>query len=113
MRKRCIALFLVVGLAVAAFIAWCLVPRPGVTYANFERLRTEMTRNEVQDILGPQENGQLKPGKSYRDIWYGQNSSAIVTFDVEDTVIDLDWNWDGDRPLGNTHLAKFRRWLGF
>lgn len=83
MKKR----FLIAAAVVAAIacsilgVTAVLVPQPGVTKANFDRVEIGMTKDQVHQILGiPTEFGFLNSGiviESDRHIWRGEDGSVV------------------------------------
>ena len=112
-RKWWIAIGLLVLAALLAIgIPAFMPPAPGLTYANFSRIDTGMTRAEVVVILGPPsmailrgdivedlrifDDGTEIPNSYYwRRTKYGQ---AQVHFDKNDRVTDVYWDgWHDNR----------------
>jgi outer membrane protein assembly factor BamE (lipoprotein component of BamABCDE complex) len=105
-----IALCIVAGLAIG--VSALLRPAPGLTFANFSRIDTGMTRAEVVAVLGPPSMAILRgdivedlrifdDGKVIPNSYYwrrAKHGQAQVHFDKNDRVTDLYWDgWHDDR----------------
>jgi hypothetical protein len=86
-----------------------LPPRPGVTKANFERIRKGMTVEEVKEVFG-ETHFRIGPawGKNtWVSFWSDSKRSAAVCFDDDGCVIETQWRL----IASETFLEKLRRWL--
>lgn len=89
MRKRALllgGLFACAGLLIMAGWYGLMAPRPGVTVQNAQRLRHEMTTNEVEAIFGRPPDARLTPEGEPRHtvhIWeMGDNQRVRIFFDA-------------------------------
>jgi hypothetical protein len=108
-----------VGLALVAlalaFTDWALSLRPGVTEANFRRVRPGMTLAEVEALLGGKAGRKafLNHGEGYLGLWAGPDGTAHVVFSCfnakEYTVLYSAFR----RAGGASSLARLRAWLGW
>jgi hypothetical protein len=109
-----------VGLALVALALaltdWALSLQPGVTEANFRRIRVGMTIEEVETLLGgPGEiiNQQLVCLDFH---WYGDTGLAVVALDRRGD--DQTWRvtesvWRPFYAPVPGPLARLRAWLGW
>lgn len=99
-----------VGLALGALAM--LPERPGVSKANFDRVKKGMTRAEAEAIFG-------MPASCYGQHWglfsrvsvhWKSDDGARADFDLNNEIgiIDSDGTWT---PSTETINEKFRRWL--
>jgi hypothetical protein len=112
-------LLLIVG-TTAAFVgltlgALAMLPeRPGVTKANFDRIKNGMTRVEVEGILGEPSRNPLSL-LSGRNIWthveWNGVDGARIHFTFLNDVIDINANAGSWTPSSETIGDKFRRRL--
>jgi hypothetical protein len=72
--------------AVAGLFVWLQVPRPGMTKANYERIRLGMTLAEVEGILGG-------PAGDYSRRCTAERFPALVGGDGGDVVNLPDGTW--------------------
>jgi hypothetical protein len=103
MRRRTL-LVVLVGLAVViaagAVVVW---PQPSrITKENCDRIHTEMTRAEVEAILGPP--GDYRTGLG--ETAYGDDWSADPIADPPGTV----WTWQ-KTPVGSPFHQECAAWL--
>jgi hypothetical protein len=89
-RRRLLVALGAVLLAVA--VAALLLPRPGVTRSNFDRIKKGMPRGEVERILGgpPSESGIAVAPRVPWAIWTQGGTTVLVLFD-EDAVEKCDF----------------------
>jgi hypothetical protein len=86
MRKRiCVAGLAMAAITAVAFAALMMIPRPGITRSNFDRIQLGMQKAEVEAILG-------EPSKMYMDFderpfatWKSHECMIAVNF-VDDCV---------------------------
>jgi hypothetical protein len=98
-----------------AFTDWALSLQPGVTEANFRRIRVGMTMAEVAAILGqpgPRQpradrNGVRVEGGLH--VWRGQDGAYILTLGGE-RVNCIAWQGPNRTP---GLFARLRAWLGW
>src|SRR5262249_43999136 len=87
-----------------------LPPRPGVTWANFERIEDGMTQEEVEKILGGPGVDWLSPGRGVRVtyfIWDHPYDRTQVFVGFRDNhVIQKEWGGPPD-----TFMQKLKRWF--
>jgi hypothetical protein len=90
-----------------------LLPRPGITKANLDRIENGMALEEVERIFGnpgkPARGAILynwKPGDAIR-AWHSDDGLAMVVFDDQMRVRSKWWH---DRTR-LTYLERFRRWM--
>jgi hypothetical protein len=99
-RMALIAVFLI-AIAVILGALVVLLPRPGVTKANFDRIESGMTKTKVEQIFGrpSDKSGPADRPNTQLDIWFGnaeRNEMAIVLF--EDLHVDKTGTvWQGPR----------------
>ena len=107
MPKR--RLLLLVGLTIAAVavpVVLALLPHPGVTKANFDRVQNGMTKAEVNQFLGV-ERAFAGDFDGSMAIWDGDDGSkAIIQFHADGSAYIKEW-----RPSTESITDKFRRWL--
>jgi hypothetical protein len=134
-RRRLLFVVLgAVGMLACGLFAWLQLPRPGVTRANYQRLREGMTLREVEGLFGMsadkavavrpshpplggrvddkaiekalEEIGKGPPPHQVEAYWYGSGFFVVLNFD-----------WDGHlyrRGLvedDKSFLNRFRRLL--
>jgi hypothetical protein len=102
MTKKRMALLAVLPLTIAVILGLLAMmpPRPGVTKANFDRIRVGMTLAEVEAILGQSDLGE------WGRLWLASDGSyALIEF-WDDGVISKRW-FDSNETI----LDKIRRWL--
>jgi hypothetical protein len=100
-----------------AITDWVLSLQPGVTEANFKRIRVGMTEAEVQAILGgvPQEKLPYPSTDGwFYCVWDGSTGNILVAFGRDDGRVRRAPWWSPDPPrLPPTPLlARLRSWLG-
>ena len=118
MKKR--RLLLGVGvlavLGMAGMVVWESQPRPGITRANYERIREGMTLVEVEAILGRPGDGFGGDGDTPRvRFWQGDHVKVTVWFDT-DGCVEAGWCGTGEEewePLTEDEgfLDRLRRLL--
>ena len=92
--------------AVTLGVLAMLPPGPGVTKANFDRIREGMTYDEVEHILG-QEGIHRERREAVLYYWEADNGSqAWIQFQGDFCVVEKRWH-DSDE----TFFDKIRRWL--
>jgi hypothetical protein len=91
---------LFVGLVCVGFIVVANLSLPGVTKANFDRIQDNMTRREVENILGGSSHGQMAGGGSkstpaqITHFWHGRAGQVSMTFDDrsdEGKIVRKEW----------------------
>lgn len=92
----------VVGVVVAAGLvsstSWFLADRPGITHANFRRIREGDTAAQVEEVFGvpscapPDYHRDRLPRGHRREVWEGEAGAAIVTFDAAGQVVTAVWD---------------------
>jgi hypothetical protein len=102
-RRRLLPAAVALAVIAGAVIAWPRLPRPGVTRANYERIRGGMTRAEVEGIFGgPGEPSSSDQADGNR-LWRGPGLAVLVWFDEQGRVIDKvarEAAEDGPEPSG-------------
>ncbi len=95
-----------VCLAAAALVL--LPTRPGITKANFDRVKFGMKYEEVEPILGP--NWLLGPNPKSEDIggvaWVRADGAVARVQFANNSVTEKEWE-DSDETITDT----IRRWL--
>jgi hypothetical protein len=112
MNKKWLAISMIgivlAGAAFALVVFW--PPTPGVTYANYSRIETGMSREQVNALLGPprrQGKGagmfvnpeDAEPGIAWAR-WNRGEDEVIVQYDEDDRVIACAWNFIMDQRNG-------------
>jgi hypothetical protein len=117
------------GLAVLPILWYALSLRPGVTQANYQRIREGMTLQEVESLLGgPPGNYSRIPDKEAglwtidpsrpdldrqffigREVWIGNELAVAVWFDDQERVARKESYATLDRSL----LERLRDRLGW
>jgi hypothetical protein len=112
-RKRC---YLISAAVLAAFVGIALgvlamLPaRPGVTKANFERIKEGMTLAEVEALFGEPSFRFAEFEDSGIRNWVASNRIlASVLFDPNGRVVRKEW-WAWPQPQENL-VDKIHRWL--
>jgi hypothetical protein len=115
-------LLLIAGMFAAAVVtlgALAMLPtRPGVTLANYGRIKDSMNKVAVEALFGPPtdlspagihwgelHNGKLTLGQE-RVVWGGDDGAAVIIFDEHDRIVRKNRT---DSP--RTFLQKVRNWL--
>src|SRR5690349_11513683 len=86
-----------------------LIPYPGVTKANLNRVATGMTKAQVQEIFGREGiawDGLVEKGRA--DYWLADETSGALILFVDDRVVDKQW-----MATRETIHEKVLRWLRF
>lgn len=114
-KKRLLLIaFLLLTIAVIVGVLALLPPSPGVTKANFDRIKEGMDRTEVEEILGgkahkiqPTHRAKGMPGPGVMVAFWGADdgSGVWITF-MTGGVAGKSWT-DSDEAF----FQKFRRWL--
>lgn len=102
MRKKSL---LIVGLVIATAVALIftmflqMTPSPEPTYANFSRLRSGMTKDEVEAVLGLPHFADFHEGILIRlDYVTTEDDTIRVYFEPDGRVRDCGWNgWEDGR----------------
>jgi hypothetical protein len=111
-----------VGLALVALglavTDWALGPRPGVTEANFRRVREGMTLAEVQGIFGgPGKLSPFSPNLSVCCWWAGHSGEVYVTMrrDSKDGPLRVQsvLGWPFSDTPDPCPFSRLRAWLGW
>lgn len=112
MTKRRLLLIATVPLTIALTLGVLamLPPRPGVTKANFDRIRIGRTLVEVQEIFGTKGfiftiDIPFPEGTTWR-VWQADDGSNVQIGFVDDCVVGGEWN-----DSNETTLDKLRRLL--
>ena len=118
MRKRLLlAAGTMAGVVGVVLVVLALLPRPGVTKANFDRVQKGMSKPEVQAILGKRRFGvDCVPDRVIRvgEEWYADDGAeAHIEFERRDGD-EMTWRacsmwW---RESFETPFQKIRRWVG-
>jgi hypothetical protein len=116
-------------LAVLPILWYALSLRPGITQANYQRIREGMTLQEVENLLGgPPGNYSRIPDKEAalwtidpdrpdldrqffigREVWVGNEWAVAVWFDDEERVARKESYATLDRSLFERLVNRFRR----
>ena len=124
-RKLGLFLFILIVVAIPGYGIFVEIEShiPGVTLANYRRLKPGMTEQEIQSFLGPKGGKVRNDGWEFDGweaenphpwtcSWYGENVSVHVEFTSEGRA-------DGMRLFRRRHdveletgLDKLRHWLG-
>jgi hypothetical protein len=111
MRKRPLfGLGLLVLLALLGAFAtqWLVSLRPGVTKANFERIRFGMTALDVDVLLG-ETNAERIYDPSYRR-WLENGMVVQVSLDMNGLVVTKSWDRDIRGFHGTMHIPQESFW---
>jgi hypothetical protein len=98
------------GLAAVLSAAVLLSP-PRVRLVQFDRIKTGMTRSEVEAILGPpvaSEALRWRTGPGGANIWKGAGGDVRVVFSANGEVVSCGWYTGGDLTEGM--FGAFVRW---
>ena len=107
MRKRVIlAAGTMAGLVGSALLVLAMLPRPGVTKANFDRIEDGMTRAEVQGFFRDQPHQVRSGGDLCACTWQGDDGSIALVVFRDDRAVEMRWGESTE-----TILDKIRRWL--
>jgi hypothetical protein len=104
-------LLLIAGtLAIGAFLSLVafarLLPHPGVSEANFERVEIGMTEAEVEAIFGqPPLDPTKVPFREHR-FWMGEDRARVIIQFQDGVVTRKIWT-----PSQETALERICRWL--
>ncbi len=102
-----------VGLALGV-TDWALSLRPGVTEANFRRIRPGMRLSEAEAILGgpPQCDVPPEPTGEVCWPWRGEEGRVYIAFSRNGArVVEASWHPATSAKPGS--LARLRAWLGW
>ena len=118
MRKRWVLTAgMIAGLVGVVLLVLALLPRPGVTKANFGRIQKGMSKPEIQAILGKHWFGFDHVPERF--ILVGENwraddgAEAYIEFERRDgdettwRVCSMSWQESSETPF-----QKIRRWVG-
>jgi hypothetical protein len=109
-NRRRILLIASLPLAVGVIIGVLamLPPRPGITMANFNRIRSGMTESDVEEIFGEEgvEMVYFIAGDEPQKDWIHWDATAKIGFLNGRVVAKV---WMGDEP--ETLVEKMCRWL--
>jgi len=109
MNRWTLAVVIFAGLACVGLVVFVNMPRPGVTKANFDRIQHNMTRREVEKLLGGPHydvSGGTKTGPASRvHFWKGCAGQVWVTFDAKgDEAKIISKHWHSERWLSRMQL---------
>ena len=114
-----VAVAVAVALAVRTPVMW---PHWRVVPDDADRIKTGMTRTEVESVLGLPETTRLTPRglirgedprvKWYSGEWEGANGTLMIELDVYARVESSSWRPDGGRKSALEQLTRRakRRW---
>ena|SRR6516165_1903897 len=107
MKRRfiCLALAMVL-VGVTGFVIFLAVTRDPVNETNFDKIQLDMTKTEVQAILGRETSPELVWGAN---VWHGRRKVILVSFDNDGLVLNKDIRERGGAD--EDMIDKFRRWL--
>ena len=107
MRKRLlVAAGTMAGLVgVVLVVVAMLMPRPGVTKADFERIQIGMTEAEVESIFG----GKGQPGFGHQSPWkyWTADNGSFAALIIDEDRVDLKLWFKSNETFSD----KIRRWL--
>jgi hypothetical protein len=92
-------------------------PAPGVTPANFARLRVGMPKTEVEAILGEPGEFEVRMTGHYWQRWEGKDCTVVLHLSeiLPCEILDGDLVTSGRRvqvpPVSESYLDVLRRWL--
>jgi hypothetical protein len=96
--------------ALALGMVAILLPRPGISKANFDRIENEMTVEQVDQILGElsSEPGFDRPRDPRKwAYWNANDGSSIGIGLLHGRVAGKEWNYS-DEPM----MKRMLRWIG-
>ena len=112
MRKRLLlsTAALAVLACVVLLVLAMLPPRPGVTKANFDRIKVGMTEDDVARILGRRADlstpvSSTLPNTIRRAHWQGDGETKVSVTFYDEAAMGRTW----ESP--ETFLEKIQRWL--
>jgi hypothetical protein len=115
MSKRCslLAATCLASLIGLLILVVALLPRPGVTAANFDRLAAGMSLAEVDEVVGAQfKHDVFQAGLAVgqkRVSWHGEFSVIVSVFDERDRLVEKDFA--DDSPPFYAGLRRKFPWL--
>ena len=115
-KRRWLAVAGVLGVAACmTLLVLALMPAgPGVTKANFDRIKAGMNRAEVEELFGrPADTRSLHGGLKIRhtvEIWRGVEGDASIISDESRGVV-ADERFHEWSPRHEGILQRVRRWL--
>jgi hypothetical protein len=102
-RRITIVAFAACAFAFAVVCAWKLIKpmvpgRPGVTRENFDRIAKGMTKAEVEQLFGGEDDppeddryGRNDDHRTMRWRWDAHPDTVIVEFDLHDRAVGREW----------------------
>jgi hypothetical protein len=124
-KYRCVALLVLVALMLSTLLLVFLEGRPGITHADFERVKKGMTRDEVLTILGqpdwefPYGGGINEPpvtGLGYNlraHFWRRSHDELVVDIDLPDGKVCATYvlsHGPDERTLAQRIRDQLRMW---
>jgi hypothetical protein len=122
--RRCRLLLgagMVALLGVAGFVlfVWLTTPTPGVTWENFRRLRVGMSLEDVEQMLGRQEQSMEWGFGAATRYWWGEDVVVDLTFDTDQRLLNGTASprgstlteWEQLPGTDGNFLDRVRRWL--
>jgi hypothetical protein len=116
-RRLLISVGILAACVCGTLVVFALLPEPGVTKANFERIQIGMTEADAEAIFGRPSGRTLvikedesvaticfDPGKGCA--WLGPDGDVMAFFDADGRISKANWI-DHERTL----LEKIRDWL--
>ncbi|MSU78322.1 MAG: hypothetical protein EXS16_09515 [Gemmataceae bacterium] len=110
MTKKCLTLVAVLAITVMIIgvpALLSLLPHPDVTKSNFDRIKTGMTRMEVEEVFGEKGTNVFDTARVQFVTWEANDGSRAEIEFVDDGAIPKRWVDNGE-----TFLDRIRRWLG-
>jgi hypothetical protein len=102
MKKRIVIYGTLIAIVVAILAYWHF--RTGVTYANYRRINTHMTRAEITELLGgPTEKNPSTapyPNDGAREWWGGKIGDILLIYDKSDRIIWKEWHKSSRHSIG-------------
>jgi hypothetical protein len=111
MKKKGLLLFAAIAVIAACVFVWFVVlpNRPGVTKANFDRVKVGMNLTEVVEIFGEEPTYRQFNNRGIKvrvDIWQAADGSCAYVDSNHGRVVELGWV-DSTETLWD----KLRRWV--
>jgi hypothetical protein len=107
-KFRWLLLACIVGVVLAALAL--LLPSPGVTKENFDRIEVGMVRSDVEAIFGGPAYVRRPHDRFYAIEWDNDASgeAAVINFEENGRVASKEWcsDWPDDRSLWQKMLGR-------
>lgn len=115
-KRRRVAIAIVATTCVLLGLTVISPNRPGISKANLNRVKTGMTRTEVEELFGEggsefifaTNGGQYTVVEDSRQmfVWYAADWSGATVWFEGDRVVEMEWH-----DSNETIFEKIRRWL--